>query len=149
MSTSTAQQTKLIKSLGEYFFARAHKKIDQVASTGKVIINLGIGSPDLAPSPLVIEELAKKITDPSVHGYPSYTGLPNFRKEVASWYKREFGVNIDPTNMILPLSGSKEAIVFTTLALVNPGEEILIPNPGFSTYERAAIIAGALPRMYT
>lgn len=148
MSTSIVQQAKRMDTLGEYFFSRAHKKISQVASTGKVIINLGIGSPDLAPSPLVIEELAKKVADPSMHRYPSYTGLPQFRTEIATWYQREFGVNIDPTNMVLPLSGSKEGIVFTTLALVNPGDEVLIPNPGFSTYERAAVIAGAVPRMY-
>jgi aspartate/methionine/tyrosine aminotransferase len=84
-----------------------------------------------------------------MHGYPSYTGLLDFRTEVATWYQREYGVNIDPTSMVLPLSGSKEGIVFITLALVNPGEEVLIPNPGFSTYKRAAIIAGAIPRMYS
>ena len=148
MSTPIDQQAIRMDTLGEYFFARAHKKISEVASTGKVIINLGIGSPDLAPSPLVIEELANKVADPSMHGYPSYTGLPQFRTEIATWYQREFGLNIDPTNMIQPFSGSKEGIVFTTLALVNPGDEVLIPNPSFSTYERAAVIAGAVPRMY-
>lgn len=147
MPTSIVQQAKRMNSLGEYFFARAHKKISQVASTGKEIINLGIGSPDLAPSPLVIEELAKKVADPSMHAYPSYTGLPLLRTEIASWYQREFRVDMD-SSMVLPLSGSKEGIVFTTLALVDPGDEVLIPNPGFSTYERAAIIADSIPRMY-
>lgn len=149
MSSTIVQQAKRMDSLGEYFFARAHKKISQVASSGKEIVNLGIGSPDLPPSPLVIEELTRKINDPSLHGYPSYTGLPLFRTEIASWYQREYSVRIDSASMVLPLAGSKEGIVFTTLALVNPGDEVLIPNPGFSTYERAAIIAGAVPRMYT
>lgn len=149
MSILLNQKAKRMDSLGEYFFARAHKKIEQVASTGKVIINLGIGSPDLAPSPLVIEELIQKASDPTMHTYPSYTGLPQFRTEIASWYQKEFGVHIDQTNMVLPFSGSKEGIVFTTLALADPGDAVLIPNPGFSTYERGAIIAGATPRMYS
>lgn len=149
MSILIAQQAERMNLLGEYFFARAHKKIDEVAASGKTIINMGIGSPDLSPSPIVIEELAKKAADPSMHGYPSYTGLPAFRTEIAAWYQREFGVKIeDPSNMVLPVSGSKEGIVFTTLALVDPGDEVLIPNPSFSTYKRAAIIAGATPRMY-
>ncbi|KKR06141.1 MAG: Class I and II aminotransferase [candidate division WS6 bacterium GW2011_GWF2_39_15] len=149
MPTLVNRQARRMNSLGEYFFSRAHKKIDQLASTGRTIINLGIGSPDLAPSPLVIKELAQKASDSSMHAYPSYSGLLKFRTEIANWYQREFGVKIDPQNMVQPTSGSKEGIVFTTLALVNPGEEVLIPNPGFATYERAAIIAGAIPRMYS
>lgn len=149
MPTLVDPQAKRMNSLGEYFFSRAHKKIDQLASTGKQVINLGIGSPDLAPSPLVIKELTEKASDSSMHTYPSYSGLPAFRTEIANWYQREFGVKIDSHNMVQPTSGSKEGIVFTTLALVNPGEEVLIPNPGFATYERAAIIAGAIPRMYS
>lgn len=143
------RHAKRMNSLGEYFFSRAHKKIDQLASTGKAIINLGIGSPDLSPSPQVIEELTQKASNPTMHSYPSYSGLPDFRSEIANWYQREFSVKIDSQSMVQPTSGSKEGIVFTTLALVNPGEEILIPNPGFATYERAAIIAGAIPRMYS
>lgn len=149
MSTLAEQQAERMNSLGEYFFSRAHKKISQIASTGKTIINLGIGSPDLAPSPVVVDELVKKAADTSMHSYPSYSGLPLFRTEIAKWYQREFNAELDPTNMVLPLSGSKEGIVFTTLALVNPGDEVLIPNPGFPTYQRAAVIAGAVPRMYS
>ncbi len=149
MSSLVDQQAKRMDSLGEYFFSRAHKKISEVAATGMEIINLGIGSPDLPPSPMVIEELANRVTDMTLHGYPSYSGLPLLRTEIAKWYQREYSVEIDSASMVLPVSGSKEGLVFTTLALVNPGDEILIPNPGFSTYERAAVIAGAVPRMYT
>lgn len=149
MSPVVSKRANRMDSLGEYFFSRANKKIAQIANSGKEIINLGIGSPDLPPSPLVIEELAKRSRDLTLHGYPSYSGLPLLRTEIMRWYEKEFGVHINSVNMILPISGSKEGLVFTTLAFVNPGDEVLIPNPGFSTYKHAALLAGATPRLYS
>ena len=101
---------------------------------GKHVINLGIGNPDLPPSEATIEALCADARRSDAHGYQSYNGLPELRQAWAGWYARWYGVTLDPDREIQPLIGSKEGILHTTLAFVNPGEGVLVPNPGYPTY---------------
>ncbi len=101
---------------------------------GANIINLGIGSPDLPPSPATIEALNRTAEQEENHGYQSYSGIPELRKAFAGWYRNYFGVTLDPENEILPLMGSKEGIMHISMAFVNPSDHVLIPNPGYPTY---------------
>jgi len=128
--------------MSEYFFARANKKIAQIAATmdGEVI-NLGIGSPDLPPHESVIKTLQSAAHDPKNHVYPSYTGLPALRQAIAQWYQKNYQVTLDPETQILLFAGSKQALVYLTLALINPGDTVFAPDPGYATYARAAQFA--------
>ena len=116
---------------------------------GKNVINLGIGSPDLPPHPDVIKTLAEEAEKPNQHGYQSYKGSPVLRKAIAHWYKKWYNVDLNPDTEILPLIGSKEGIMHICMTYINPGDEVLIPNPGYPTYKSAATIAGANVIPYT
>lgn len=109
---------------------------------GKEIINLGIGSPDLPPSKSTVDILYQSAVENENHGYQSYNGIPDLRQAFADWYKRYFGVTLDPANEILPLIGSKEGIMHISMAFVNPSEEVLIPNPGYPTYTSVTKLVG-------
>lgn len=115
---------------------------------GRPIINMGIGSPDLAPSEAVIQTVQKAILDDGAHQYQSYQGLPEFRNAIAAFYKRKFGVTVDAGNEILPLMGSKEGIMHISMAFLNKGDEVLVPNPGYPTYTSVTNLVEAVPVYY-
>ena len=128
------QTAKRLETVQEYYFSRKLKEVRQLISEGKPIINMGIGSPDLTPHSSVIEAIQKSLFDEKAHEYQSYQGLPELRQGFANFYKNQFDVNLDFNLEMLPLMGSKEGIMHISLAFLNEGDEVLIPNPGYPTY---------------
>ena len=127
----------------EYYFSRKLKEVAAMNAEGKDVISLAIGSPDMPPSPETIETLCREAQKPTAHGYQPTVGIPELRQAMAGFYKRWFGVELDPKTEIQPLIGSKEGILHVTLAFVNPGEEVLVPNPGYPTYTSLSKLLGA------
>jgi LL-diaminopimelate aminotransferase len=123
-----------LNSVQEYYFSRKLKEVRQLLSEGKPVINMGIGSPDLAPHASVIAAIQNAMHDDKAHEYQSYQGLPELRQGFAQFYAQQFGVALDSNLEILPLMGSKEGIMMISLAFLNEGDEVLIPNPGYPTY---------------
>ncbi len=135
-----------LKQVGEYYFSR---KLRELAALGEpTVLNLGIGNPDLPPSAATIDALQNSVTNHAVHGYQPYNGHPDLRQAFTDWYKQYFKVVINPDSELLPLNGSKEGILHISLAFLNPGDEVLIPDPGYGTYSSAARLAGAIPKYY-
>ena len=132
-----------LETIQEYYFSRKLKEVAQMNAEGKNVINLGIGSPDMPPSTETLEVLNKESLKPDVHGYQPYVGISELRDGMAFFYKRWYNVNLDPKTEILPLIGSKEGILHVTLAFVNPGDKVLIPNPGYQTYTSLSKLLGA------
>ena len=128
------QTAKRLQSVQEYYFSRKLREVRQLIAEGKPVINMGIGSPDLAPDSTVIEAIQKAMFDDKAHEYQSYQGLPELRKGIADFYQNQFGVVLDFNSEVLPLMGSKEGIMHISLAFLNEGDEVLIPNPGYPTY---------------
>lgn len=128
------EPARRVNNVSEYYFSTKLKEIDEMKAAGKDVINLGIGSPDLPPSEATIEALCKEAHKPNVHGYQSYIGIPELRNGFAEWYKKWFGVELNPNTEIQPLIGSKEGILHISLAFLNPGDGVLVPNPGYPTY---------------
>ena len=139
---------KRIQQVEEYYFSKKLKEVNILKASGKPIINLGIGSPDLQPPQKVISALADSMDDESVHRYQSYYGLPELREAMADFYKEHFQVSLSAQTEILPLMGSKEGIMHISLAFLNEGDEVLIPNPGYPTYEAVTKLVGAKPIFY-
>lgn len=135
-------------SVQEYYFSRKLRQIDEMRTAGADIINLGIGSPDQPPSENTVARLSEEVRKPTVHGYQSYSGSPVLRKAFAEWYKKYFGVSLDPASEILPLMGSKEGIMHISMAFVNPGDEVLVPDPGYPTYSSVTSLVGGKIRTY-
>lgn len=131
-----------ISSVQEYYFSRKLKEVAQLNSEGKDIISLAIGSPDLPPSTKTIETLCREAQNPAAHGYQPTSGIPELKRAMAGYYQRRYGVTLDPLTEIQPLIGSKEGILHTTLAFVNPGEKVLVPNPGYPTYTSLSRLLG-------
>lgn len=131
-----------LQSVSEYYFSRKGKEVARMNAEGKDIISLAIGSPDMPPSPQTIETLCKEAQNPAAHGYQPTTGIPQLREAMAGFYRRWFGVELDPQTEIQPLIGSKEGILHTTLAFVNPGDKVLVPNPGYPTYTSLSKLLG-------
>jgi LL-diaminopimelate aminotransferase len=127
----------------EYYFSKKLKEVAQMNANGQNVISLGIGSPDMPPSKETIEVLCKTAHDPDSHGYQPYVGIPELRESFARWYKRWYGVTLNPQTEIQPLIGSKEGILHVTLAFVNPGDKVLVPNPGYPTYTSLSKLLGA------
>ena len=127
----------------EYYFSRKLKEVARLNAEGQDIISLAIGSPDMPPSQQTIDKLCEVARQPSAHGYQPTMGTPELRQAMAGFYKRWYGVDLDPATEIQPLIGSKEGILHTTLAFVNPGDEVLVPNPGYPTYTSLSKILGA------
>jgi LL-diaminopimelate aminotransferase len=125
---------KRLESVEEYYFSRKLREVRQMLTEGKPVINMGIGSPDLTPDKRVIDAIHEAMFDNKAHEYQSYQGLPELRIGMASFYEKYFGVTLDATTEILPLMGSKEGIMHISLAFLNEGDEVLIPNPGYPTY---------------
>ena len=132
----------------EYYFSRKLREIAQMRAEGKTILNLGIGSPDLPPSMEVIEELQAHSVMPTSHGYQGYVGIPELRSAFADWYQKWFKVSLDPNGEILPLIGSKEGIMHISMTYLEPGDEVLVPNPGYPAYRAVANLTGATIREY-
>ncbi|MDQ1167656.1 pyridoxal phosphate-dependent aminotransferase [Flavobacterium sp. SORGH_AS_0622] len=139
---------KRLDTVEEYYFSSKLREVRQLQSEGKSIINMGIGSPDLSPSKAVIEAVAAAIQDENGHGYQSYQGLPEMRQAMGDFYKDQFGVEVNPNNEILPLMGSKEGIMHISLAFLNEGDHVLIPNPGYPTYTSVTNLVQAVPVYY-
>lgn len=137
-----------LSSIGEYYFSQKLREIDDLNKQGKDIINLGIGSPDLPPSPSVKEALIKGLDDPNFHRYQSYKGIPELRIAFASWYKSFYGVNLDSSTQVLPLIGSKEGITHISMSVLSEGDLVLLPNPGYPTYTSVTKLAGGVPSFY-
>ncbi|MDY2778693.1 MAG: aminotransferase class I/II-fold pyridoxal phosphate-dependent enzyme [Alloprevotella sp.] len=136
------QPADRLSCVQEYYFSRKGKEVARLNAEGKDIISLAIGSPDMPPSPETIETLCREAQKADAHGYQPTSGIPQLREAMAGFYKRWFGVELDPKTEIQPLIGSKEGILHVTLAFVNPGEKVLVPNPGYPTYTSLSKILG-------
>lgn len=127
-----------LDNIKEYYFSKKLREVQSLITKGKPIINLGIGSPDLAPHTDVIEAIQKSLVEPTAHKYQSYKGIPGFKEAVAVFYKNKFNTSVNADTEILPLMGSKEGILLTSLAFLNKGDAVLVPNPGYPTYISAS-----------
>lgn len=137
-----------LESIHEYYFSQKLREIEELNKQGAKVINLGIGSPDLAPHATVIKALQDESTKPNVHGYQGYKGIPLFREAIAEWYQRWYNVALNPNTEVLPLIGSKEGIMHICMTYLNEGDEALVPNPGYPTYRSAVQLAGGKVREY-
>jgi aspartate/methionine/tyrosine aminotransferase len=145
----TAGVAGRLSGIEEYYFSGKLRQIDEMNQAGKQVINLGIGSPDLPPHPDVIRTLQEESARSDRHGYQNYKGSPILRKAISAWYRRWYGVELNPETEILPLIGSKEGIMHVCMTYINPGDGVLIPDPGYPTYRSAASIAGGQIQGYT
>lgn len=136
------QPADRLSTVQEYYFSRKLKEVAKLNAEGKDIISLAIGSPDMPPSAATVEQLCRTAYTPDAHGYQPTVGTPELRKAMAGFYKRWYNVDLDPATEIQPMIGSKEAILHVTLALCNPGDEVLVPNPGYPTYTSLSKILG-------
>lgn len=132
-----------VASVKEYYFSRKLREVAALNAGGKDIISLGIGGPDRMPAPEVIEALSADAALPDAHSYQPYVGIPDLRRAYAGWYRRTYGVTLDPATEIQPLIGSKEGILHISLAFLNPGDAVLVPNPGYPTYTSVSNLAQA------
>ncbi len=142
------QTANRLGNVQEYYFSKKLREIAELNTSGYDILNLGIGSPDRAPAPSVIERLNAEAEKENTHGYQSYKGSPLMRRAFADWYKKFFGVELNPETEILPLIGSKEGIFHISMTYLNEGDEVLVPNPGYPSYAAASILTGAVIRNY-
>jgi len=131
-----------IKNVNEYYFSKKLKEIDALNKSGEKVINLGIGSPDLAPESRVISTLLSSAQSTTHHAYQSYKGIHELREAISNWYKSIYDINVDTSNEVLPLIGSKEGIMHISMTYINEGDEVLVPNPGYPTYSSATKLAG-------
>jgi len=143
MEIKEIQSSHRVTQVQEYYFSRKLKEVAQLNAAGKDIISLGIGGPDRPPHSTVVDTLCREASRSDTHGYQSYVGIPELRRAYSEWYRRWYGVTLDPEKEILPLIGSKEGILHITLAFVNPGDAVLVPNPGYPTYTSVSRLAEA------
>ena len=137
-----------LHTVEEYYFSKKLREVNAMKSAGAPIINLGIGSPDLAPSKTVISAITDSLMDATAHKYQSYQGLPELRSAMADFYKTHYNVSLNSDNEVLPLIGSKEGIMHISMAYLNEGDAVLIPNPGYPTYTSVTKLVGAEPIFY-
>ena len=123
-----------LDSVQEYYFSKKLREVRAMIASGKPVINMGIGSPDLPPPQEVVDTLHNSMSHPTAHKYQSYQGIPALREAIADFYQKQYGVNLNPENEILPLLGSKEGIMHISMAFLNPCDQVLVPNPGYPTY---------------
>ena len=142
------KQSDRLNSVEEYYFSKKLREVSNMIQSGESVINMAIGSPDLFPSIRVIDEIKNSLSDSFAHKYQSYQGLPELRDAIAKFYNKFFGVELNPLNEVLPLMGSKEGIMHISLAFLNPGDEVLIPNPGYPTYLSVTKLVEASPVFY-
>jgi len=139
---------KRLDTVQEYYFSKKLREVSSLVAAGKPIINMGIGSPDLQPPTRVVEAIKNSLSDASAHKYQSYQGLPELRNAITTFYKNKYSVNTNPENEVLPLMGSKEGIMHISMAFLNEGDKVLIPNPGYPTYTSVTKLVGAEPLFY-
>jgi aspartate/methionine/tyrosine aminotransferase len=139
---------KRLRDVEEYYFSKKLREVALLKSQGKPIINLGIGSPDLEPPSKATLSLKDSLEDDGAHKYQSYQGLPELREEISNFYKKHYKVDIEPKTEVLPLMGSKEGIMHISMAFLNKGDKVLVPNPGYPTYASVAKLLEAKPIMY-
>ena len=139
---------KRLDTVQEYYFSKKLREVRGLMAAGKPIINMGIGSPDLQPPAKVLEAIQNSLHDASAHKYQSYQGLPELRNAISNFYKNKLSVVSDPENEVLPLMGSKEGIMHISMAFLNEGDKVLIPNPGYPTYTSVTKLVGAEPLFY-
>ncbi|QES89260.1 pyridoxal phosphate-dependent aminotransferase [Rhizosphaericola mali] len=139
----TIQTASRLGNVKEYYFSKKLREIDSLNKEGKNIINLGIGSPDLPPSPEVIKVLQDASALPNVHGYQGYKGIPEFRNAIANWYQKWYSVTVNADTEVLPLMGSKEGIMHICMTYLEKGDKVLVPNPGYPTYSSNINLTGA------
>ena len=137
-----------LHTVEEYYFSKKLREVNALKAAGAPIINLGIGSPDLAPPKAVITAITDSLSDASAHKYQSYQGLPALRLAMANFYKAHYNISLNPQNQVLPLIGSKEGIMHISMAYLNQGDAVLIPNPGYPTYTSVTKLVGATPVFY-
>ncbi|MCL1942137.1 MAG: aminotransferase class I/II-fold pyridoxal phosphate-dependent enzyme [Candidatus Azobacteroides sp.] len=137
-----------LNNVSEYYFSQKLKEVDRMNDEGKKVINLGIGSPDLPPSQATLDVMCEQTQRSDVHGYQPYVGIPELRKAFADWYRRWYQVDLDPNTEVQPLIGSKEGILHISMAFLNPGDGVLLPNPGYPTYSSVSELVGAKPYYY-
>ena len=142
------KQSDRLNSVEEYYFSKKLREVSNMIQSGESVINMAIGSPDLFPSVKVVDEIKNSLSDSFAHKYQSYQGLPELRDAIAKFYNKFFGVELNPSNEVLPLMGSKEGIMHISLAFLNPGDEVLIPNPGYPTYLSVTKLVEASPVFY-
>ena len=138
-----------IQGVEEYYFSAKLREVNRLLAEGKPVLNLGIGSPDLAPDRSVIEALKSTAENEQAHGYQGYQGIAALRAAMANYYEQAFRVQLDPNTEILPLMGSKEGVLQVSMAFLNPGDQVLIPNPGYPTYSAVTQLLGASPIYYS
>ncbi len=144
----TPSLSSRLDGVGEYYFSRKLREIDDLRRQGRTIISLGIGSPDMPPHPSVVERLAAETAKATTHGYQSYKGAVELREAFAGWYSRMFGVELNPDKEIMPLIGSKEGIMHICMTYLNAADKVLVPNPGYPTYTSAVTLAGGVATPY-
>lgn len=132
-----------LNSVSEYYFSTKLKEVAEMNAKGLNVISLGIGSPDLPPSQATIDALAQSAAEPNAHGYQPYVGIPELRQAFAEWYQKWFHVSLNAANEIQPLIGSKEGILHISMAFLNPGDGVLVPNPGYPTYSSVSKLVQA------
>ncbi|MCT4699179.1 pyridoxal phosphate-dependent aminotransferase [Tenacibaculum haliotis] len=142
------QPAKRLETVQEYYFSKKLREVRALAAAGKPIINIGIGSPDLQPPTKVLTAIQQSFNDAVAHKYQSYQGLPELRNAIAEFYKHKFKVTAKPEDEILPLMGSKEGVMHISMAFLNEGDKVLIPNPGYPTYTSVTKLVGAEPVFY-
>ncbi|MFA6127318.1 MAG: aminotransferase class I/II-fold pyridoxal phosphate-dependent enzyme [Bacteroidales bacterium] len=143
MKKPVIEPSSRIEGLEEYYFSTKLKQIREMNLSGETVINLGIGSPDQAPSVNVTDELAKAAKDEKSHGYQPYQGIPELRLAFSRWYLKSYGVQLDPDDQILPLFGSKEGLMHIAMSFLGPGDAALVPDPGYPAYSAVTRLAGA------
>lgn len=139
----TIKPAERLNSVSEYYFSTKLKEVAEMNARGLNVISLGIGSPDMPPSPETIETLSKWTAESSTHGYQPYVGIPELRKAMADWYDRWFGVKLNASTEVQPLIGSKEGILHISMAFLNPGDGVLVPDPGYPTYSSVSNLVQA------
>ena len=142
------KESNRLNSVEEYYFSKKLREVSKMIGSGDSVINMGVGSPDLFPSNDVVNEIKNSLSEPLAHKYQSYQGIPELRDAISKFYDKFFGVKLNPSNEILPLMGSKEGIMHISLAFLNPGDEVLIPNPGYPTYLSVTKLIEANPIFY-
>ena len=142
------KQSDRLNSVEEYYFSKKLREVSNMIQSGESVINMAIGSPDLFPSIKVVDEIKNSLSDSFAHKYQSYQGLPELRDAIAKFYNKFFGVELNPSNEVLPLMGSKEGIMHISLAFLNSADEVLIPNPGYPTYLSVTKLVEANPVFY-
>ncbi|MCI2228869.1 aminotransferase class I/II-fold pyridoxal phosphate-dependent enzyme [Polaribacter sp. MSW13] len=139
---------KRLDTVQEYYFSKKLREVRGLVAAGKPIINMGIGSPDLQPPATVLDAIQGSLGDASAHKYQSYQGLPELRVAISNFYNNKFSVEVNPEDEVLPLMGSKEGIMHISMAFLNEGDRVLIPNPGYPTYTSVTKLVGAEPLFY-